>query len=452
MSTVQDIYISPRQIISYLVEFEKKLPKPHKDFYLPTLKQTPITDTDLNAEARRMMDFVGLSKYVPRCKFCTLEDGVGGNTRCCNDNIEVEINVSSKHRNNIDACVAVLAHEICHKYLYVYGLYNPIEVVNEIFTDLCTMYVGFGNIIMKGYITETRTQQRTDKYITTYTNTQYLGYLKFPIYQRTLRIIRLVMWDEDGASVLAAEQDPLLQDAFKEWATKQDKKTLSKDSIMKVGNGIAEMERNFYILRSIFRIITARYNCAFDEAEQKLYQEEWFDGERIAPNKRFTVFNGIYQSIILSSADEENLVLNEANRYMRTIIAHIADLSKFNQSIRMKSSDFTCPHCGTHHKSEKFTGRKALIKCPTCKRRFIVDCQDFDILAARNELDRYKDELIAPVRQGYIKSLTLEKKKSYEKGYSEAWKARGEETNRQLRQKISKMPFWLRWLIGKRLD
>ncbi len=434
------------------MEFEKILPKPHKEYYMPSLSVLPITEAALNQEAKRMMDFLGLNTYKPRCSFKVLQEGVGGNTLCCNSNIEVEINVSTKYQNNLEACLAVLAHEVCHKYLYVHGIYYPIEIINEIYTDLCTMYVGFGNIIKKGYITETRSQERTEKYIRTYTNTQYLGYLKFPIYERTLRIIRMVLWDEDGSSVYSSEQDPLLQDAFKEWSTTKDKKALSRDSLLKVGKGIAELERNYYILRRLITLLSIRYKQAVDNAEEQLYKEEWFQGDFLAPNKRFSVFNSIYQSVILESIDEGNTSLKDVNRFIRQLIVYIADRANLKGALLQESTEFTCPHCGKQHKSDKFVGRTALIKCPDCKRRFLIDCQKFNAMSARNELDKFKDELILPVRQSYQKSIEVERRRSYQKGLAEGAKVKEEELTKKLRSKISKLPFFIRWLIGKRLD
>jgi len=420
------------------MDFEERLPKPHKDYYVPALDSLPVTTDSLNQEAKRMMEFLGIGKYQPKCAFVELSGNTAGNTNAFNENIEVEINVSVGYRNNLAACLAVLAHEVCHKYLYVNGICCDIPIVNEIYADLCTMYVGFGHVIKTGYITET--QRGAQRQI------HFLGYLEFPIYERTLRIIRVVLWNEEENT--NNEKDPLLEDAFKIWLTKRDKKELSKDSLISVGSGIAEMERNFFILRNIFTLLTARYNRDFDEAEEKLYQEDWFDGELIAPKKRFAVFRGIYQSVLLSEDGDENQVLNEVNRYMRALIAHIVGISKINQLNLVASKDFTCPHCGTHHVSDKFSGRKALIVCPKCKRRFIADCQDFNFTTAQYELGQYKAELIKPIRQRYIKSLESETQSHYNKGYANGAYAKNEE----LKQKLSGLPFWLRWLIGNRLD
>lgn len=453
MSTAQDIYISPKQIISYLMEFEKRLPKPHRDYYIAKINATPVTEADLNNEAKRMMDFLGLTMYKPKCSFAKLEDGVGGNTMCCNNNPEVEINVSIKYQNNLNACLAVLAHEVCHKYLFVNRIYYPTDIINEIYTDLCTMYVGFGNLIKNGYITEQTTKEQTEKYITTYTNTQYLGYLNFPIYERTLSIIRMVLWNEDGKKLYESEQDPMLQDAFRLWSTTKDKKALSKQSFIKLGENIATLERNFYLLRRLADLITKRFNTSvMDEAERTLYNDEWFDGDSVAANKSFTVFNGIYQSIILAAKADDHGTLKDINRLMSHVLVTVSDKENLRGPLILKPTDFTCPHCGKHHFSDKFAGRKILIKCPDCHRRFLVNCENVDLQAARNDLDHYKDELILPVRKGYFASLDREKQNSYKKGYAEGVSAKEKELKQKFKNKISKLPFWLRWLIGKRLD
>lgn len=275
----QDIYLSPRQIISYLMEFEKKLLEPRNDYYTPVLNRTPITVSELNQEVKRMMYYVGLTSYVPKCNFCVLEVGTGGNTKCCNSNIEVEINVSSKYQNNLEATLAVLAHEICHKYLYVHGLYNPIEVINEIFTDLCTMYVGFGKIIINGYITERKTEVRTGRYVHTSVDTNYLGYFKFPIYRRTLNIIRLVLWNENASEVLVGEDDQLLQDTFKHWIGERDKKALSRNVLINSGKDVAELTKNYFLLERLLGLVNARQIEQLRSSEAQLYNEKWFDSK-----------------------------------------------------------------------------------------------------------------------------------------------------------------------------
>lgn len=445
----QDVYLSPRQIVSYLMEFENKLVEPHKDYYKPQLRTTPISERDLNEEAKRMMDFVGLTNYTPKCSFKVLDEGVGGNTLCCNPNIDVEINVSTNYRNNVAATLAILAHEICHKYLYVNGLYNPITIINEIFTDLCTMYVGFGELIIKGYITERQERSQTGNTIYTTTHTSYLGYLKFPIYQRTLSIIRLVLWGENKNDLVKSESDPFLQDTFKIWIAESDKKKLSREGLIKIGAGRAELERNRFLAERLLRFISGRESEKLGKAEAQLHNEAWFDADgQIKLKSRFFVFNSIYQSVIINSESKSSEGVKRANRVLRHLIIQLLDVFGTHNTELLKINDFVCPFCGEHHKSDKFTDKSALIKCPKCKKRFYLDCTRFDLMMSKNDFDHYKDELIFPVRKGYMESLEREKKDSYNKGFSNG----ASQKEKEFRNKIAKLPGWIKWLIGKRLD
>lgn len=446
----QDIYISPRQILSYLMDFEKKLPEPRKDFYTPGLGKTPITVHDLNDEAGRMMRFLGLNSYVPKCSFRDLGDGTGGNTNCCNPNPEVEINISSKYQNNLEAVLAVLAHEVCHKYLYVHGIYSTIEVVNETYTDLCTMYAGFGRLILNGYITEQKSYSMAGNSMHTIVNTSYLGYLNFPIYKRTLNIIRLVLWGENGKEVLEEEDDPLLQDAFRRWTGERDKKQLARDTLIDSEKEAAELTKNISLLQQLFSLVRQQQQPALEKAESQLYSEEWFtEGGEMRLKRRFSVFNSIYQSIAMDYEKEDNkLDCGSINRHTAHLITRISDMLGLKEEQPLVPAQFRCPFCGETYKSDKFHDKTALIKCPKCKHRIYVDCSRIDVEETRKDIERYNDELTESHRKAYMDSLGREKMGSYRRGLETGKKNERE----QLQARIRKLPFWVRWILGSRLD
>ena len=146
----QDIYLSPRKILSYMCDLEAKLPKRSFITYNPSEIPKIVGDNDLNIAAQMMMRFVGLENYLPQCKFVETSDGVGGYTYAARTDNLVPISVSKEYIGNRAAILAVLAHEICHKVICVNGIRNnaPFEMMNELFTDICTIYVGFGNLKM----------------------------------------------------------------------------------------------------------------------------------------------------------------------------------------------------------------------------------------------------------------------------------------------------------------
>lgn len=83
----QDIDLSPRKILSYMRDLEDKLPKRKYSDFDPSTISSINNDDELNAAARKMMDFVNLEKYVPQCTFCKTKENVGGFTFQRNDDI-----------------------------------------------------------------------------------------------------------------------------------------------------------------------------------------------------------------------------------------------------------------------------------------------------------------------------------------------------------------------------
>lgn len=69
--------------------------------------------------------------------------------------------------------LCILSHEICHKFMYV-NHFRDTGLKNEYLTDACAIYVGFGQMMLKGCQTISVTHQ-DDKKIT---QTNNIGYLE----------------------------------------------------------------------------------------------------------------------------------------------------------------------------------------------------------------------------------------------------------------------------------
>ena len=68
--------------------------------------------------------------------------------------------------------LAVLAHEVTHNYLYHHHITAPEEIDSEELTDLATIYLGFGSVILHGYVPASATSCR-------------LGYIDVPTIRRS---------------------------------------------------------------------------------------------------------------------------------------------------------------------------------------------------------------------------------------------------------------------------
>lgn len=176
------VQLSFDEILSFLSLIERSVPHIDKfSLYVPSLDFNPYDVISIQNEAKRMMEFIGLKGYTTIVTPCLTDNGTAGNINLNNSN-EVFIEIDNKMQANRvcfkEAVLCVMAHEICHKYLYSHGLYLEDTISNEYCTDLATFFVGFGLLTVNGcYEQYTTTNKNTNGSITTTTHTSSTGYL-----------------------------------------------------------------------------------------------------------------------------------------------------------------------------------------------------------------------------------------------------------------------------------
>jgi len=62
-----------------------------------------------------------------------------------------EIHLTKKFKFDLKHILAILAHESTHNYLDYYRIKKNSVYENEILTDIAAVYIGFGNLLLKGY-------------------------------------------------------------------------------------------------------------------------------------------------------------------------------------------------------------------------------------------------------------------------------------------------------------
>ena len=299
----QEIYLSPKKILSYLTDFEKRLPRKEYVEYTPrVITQACITDENLNLEARFMLDFLGMDSYTPECRFCQTAANTGG---CINLNSGkiVKIDVSEEFRNNPNATVAILAHEICHKYLYSYNIYFPsAPIVNEVYTDLCTIYVGFGELILKGYKT------------TSNNTTHYLGYLNIDMYSDCNAIIRTV-----NGKMSNGTNDYFLTEVIELWHKNPNTRGLFLDCFKRLEESHALFRRNVATLNSIISQIENRITDDLDNYNKFFFDDRSLFDENKEPLRPISIFAKIYDYTLIEHNENGNQLNknNEQSRYRR---------------------------------------------------------------------------------------------------------------------------------------
>ena len=128
-----------------------------------------------------MMEFIGLKSYTTIVTFCSTKQGTAGNINLNNSKevfIDIDKSMQANRRKFKEAVLCVMAHEICHKYLYSHGLHLEDTNVNEYCTDLATFFVGFGLLTINGCFEQYKTTtQNPDGSTNTTMHTYSTGYL-----------------------------------------------------------------------------------------------------------------------------------------------------------------------------------------------------------------------------------------------------------------------------------
>ena len=133
---------------------------------------------EMTRTARKIAAFAGLSRFT--FLICPLKQkqGVAGNIDLSTKGSDVFIEVDSTALGFPEIVIATLCHEISHKWLHVKGISSPIEMDNEILTDITTVFLGLGKLMLNGCRAQRiRTEQAADG-TRTITESRTCGYLK----------------------------------------------------------------------------------------------------------------------------------------------------------------------------------------------------------------------------------------------------------------------------------
>lgn len=148
---MEQINLKKEKIEEILNDLGMKLPKHKFDIYIPSKSFNPKDIISVQKEASRMLKHIGMDGYIATITYEKTKDGTGGFINLNYDkDVWITVDKSSNHLK--DKVLAVMAHEICHKYLFVNGVHfpKPFDNLLEWYTDLATIYVGFSILTLNG--------------------------------------------------------------------------------------------------------------------------------------------------------------------------------------------------------------------------------------------------------------------------------------------------------------
>lgn len=444
------IYLTPRQILAYLCDLESKVPQRNTRPYEAKGNWKFDSDRGLEREAESILSHVGLDKCTPKCSFAKTPDGVAGMTQNTPSPFEITITVSDKFRGKATACRAILAHEICHKVIFMNGIdykYPAPEALNEIFVDLCTIYIGLGKTVLDGYIDED-------------TDTLKMGYLKPDMYRQAFKIMQNATGLYDNAGLVCIS-DPLLEDAIDKWQHTQNPREALKQAFMKEEAAVAKVNRDIILLRQMLRQVYMEHGKALRDLSETYSSFGLFD-DTIAgcPLRRF---KALYETLFERA---DNTRVDKIRESINRLLLDLADEYAKGDFDALDYTEVLCPNCG--NKSHfNAVGRETIIKCPSCGTHFCINQNALNIPALRlrkakeaeakakevEEIRRQRQDIEAERQR--LKNLAarqrLEVSEMREKAFDEGQDAAIKKARERYRYYIDRLPRWLRLLIGNRL-
>lgn len=361
--------ISDDYIISFLRDIEEKVHRTdHSQYPLPHYIGGEIPVAALNNEAKKMMDFVGLTAFTPDCCWEETSYKTGGYIELDGSRFgKVKIHLSTRYKNNGNATIAILAHEICHKLLEYHGLYFPEQELvwkNEVYTDLCTIYVGFTQMIVNGYKT------------TVGDVTFELGYLTHSTFEQTISIVELVQGRRAFESKWASGIDAY--SLLAHWVIDPDKRKCHLEGFARRQSVYSALNKRVTLLNRLLKEILASYSSELKNIDYLYFGENpsYGDAESVA-KMPFTLFCMSHPELFDQSDKLTVQDIRKLTERLDEVIRGLIGNSKSGKSELFRANVHTCPFCGNEFSMPCDGRRWKVIKCKKCGNRFALDMTDY---------------------------------------------------------------------------
>ena len=369
---MDEFNLDEREILSKLALIEKHLDGFNYNFYEVSSDFHPNDIISVQKEASKMMKFVGLNHHVACITYTNTDKGTGGNIDLDNsDNVFIEINQCYKY--DTDKTLAVMAHEICHKVLYVHHLFFPNNTIeNELLTDLSTVYVGFGKLSLNGCFNESYSKNKVWKdnhwVDVTTTRKEYVGYLSLRQFALAYSIVcsyygipsekRL-----SGLNNLSSKEVKSLALLTHTPYNLED----IRQKLKNVQKQPAELARCIVLMESI----TSELKKRIQEDHKR------FNDDFVLPYTRCNNTDPIEKQIIVAELFSKYIDLDRKKK--ETIGQLQSFIEDYNTNHIISNSillDIECPCCGYKKQKALKEQKEIFIKCPNCGYMFLWNANE----------------------------------------------------------------------------
>lgn len=381
--------MADKLLIEKLLLLESRLRKYQAYKMLEPFRFNPRDVTEVQSAAKKIAGHLGLDNMTFIISYATQKKNTAGHIQLDNSN-DVFIEIDSDINQDHEAVLSILAHEICHKYLFKYNIKLFPDYENEILTDTATIFTGLGKLTLNGCEkTHISISNNIDGSKTETRNTKKLGYLDKSQFALLYKICCTIHQTDQNIALsnlspnAKNEIQNILPRANAFLNNKYFKKDFYfesfKDDLKDSQTKIAIFQRN---ARTAQHVILPHCFEAIEQYNKLIYTKFNLINDKFKHLEDASSLTYISNMVMMdeyANFKKEVIALEDSlARLMRTI-------DKFNDFIVHNSADiqhtlstatsflqvFQCPNC---KKEMKISPKKlARVSCAQCNHNFIID-------------------------------------------------------------------------------
>jgi hypothetical protein len=388
----------------------------------------PADIIEVQTAAKKISTHLGLPPLSFIVTYNQLKKRTAASINLDNTNVvQIEIDISYMH--DVDLVLAILAHEICHKYLHFNNLKCFPDYENEMLTDAATIYTGLGKLSLNGCmkaITQTTYGYESTKTATTTRRVGYMNLTQFAFVYRLVCMMRRIPEHGmiSGLTESAKHEVSLVGSSHQNYF---DVKYFNNDFLkhtieFTAKNQIGQSHQTYAKFLKSIKIVK---ECVLTSAKEMYddyhaYVKRSFEKIKSqAASSRSEQQNYINNLMVLHEItcfeDQLEKKCSQINKYEAALSELVTFLAEsYPESISKSKKDFLfrfeCPSC---KKQMRIAQRKiAMVSCPNCKYSFVVDTGVDEIVVAvqgkKVKVTKDIDSRTINLRQGFwskVKSI-----------------------------------------------
>jgi len=338
--------------------------------------------------AKLIARHLGLKQFTFIISYAMQSEGIGGHIQL-EDSNEVFIEISEKFKNDCDVVLAVLSHEICHKYLQINNIHLFPERENEILTDVATIFTGLGKLSLNGCEKISYVQgERNFGNTIAQSKVGYLNRREFAFVYRLIcemqRIPESVMTKgltseaiNELTRISIAEKDYFNKLYFNnEYAVRTIEYSINSEcadiqiNFAKLNRNIRKLQDNILSQAiSMYKDFHLYYKNKIDASVRMARKSHKNEAHNYIKNLLAVTEYYIYKKNI----NEKSKQINDFGKVLPRVIYLIENTcpKHFIESKKYLLLQFECPCCT--QKMRIGDNKLAKVKCPKCNYNFIVD-------------------------------------------------------------------------------